>query len=111
MSDSCDLVARQVHVYLIWGQQGSGEGCAPIDRKAWTSDLDPPVGERRYTFVLKYTSMSDCKCVRKTEAVREGERPKSYYTGRAHLRVHAACGYVMQWVVQGASLHLISSIC
>lgn len=69
----------QLHVYLIWGQKGFGEGCAPINRQAWTSDLDPPVREREGTNLqssLHPGSSENVGC--KTEAVREGERPRSY---------------------------------
>ena len=36
-----------MRVYLIWGQQGFGEGCAPVDGEAWTGDLDPPVEKEK----------------------------------------------------------------
>ncbi len=45
-SDCCDL-AERLSVYLVRGQQGFREGCAPVDGEAWTSDLDPPVEEEK----------------------------------------------------------------
>lgn len=75
---ACDLAERLYGVYLIWRQQRLREGCAPVDREARTSDLDPPVGMRRYKFVLKCTSIGEFKCACKTEVVREGERLGSY---------------------------------
>lgn len=54
----------KVYVYLIWGQQGFGEGCAPIDRKAWTSNLDPPARKRSIKkFVFQCTSIESKTCV------------------------------------------------
>lgn len=54
----------QSHSCLIWGQQGFGEGCAPIDRKAWTSNLDPPARKRSIKkFVFQCTSIESKTCV------------------------------------------------
>lgn len=65
---------NKVHVYLIWRQQGFGEGGAPVDREAWTSDLDPPVGVKKtHVFVTKFISMSGCKCVHKPNSQRKRE--------------------------------------
>lgn len=44
------LCEDKLRVYLVRGQQGLGEGCAPVDREARTGDLDPPVGTRGFTF-------------------------------------------------------------
>lgn len=70
---------------LIWRQQGLREGCSPIDRKARTSDLDPPVGRRWNEFVLQCTSVRECKCVCVKQKQSERARPRSYSAVRAHL--------------------------
>lgn len=44
------LCEDKLRVYLVGGQQGLGEGCAPVDRQARTGDLDPPVGTRGFIF-------------------------------------------------------------
>lgn len=87
----------ELGVYLIWGQQGLGEGCTPIDRQTWTSYLDPPA-KQTFTFRTEGRGVSD------RTAEGEGDRsPRSNYKGEAHLQRHeTTCR---------AGLHLISSIC